>query len=91
MELKQIQDRIGKPFLLNGFTSTSEDMNIAKVFINNDDKDQFESFLYILEEEEDHYNKTASIRNISRFPHEEEFLLNMNNFFKTTNLIHFRW
>jgi hypothetical protein len=85
-EFQFIQNSLGKPFLLNGFISTSGDRNIAEKFMKYSQKEGFESVLLILEAGEQDMKKFASLKNISKFPHEDEYLINMNNFFRATNI-----
>jgi len=83
-EFTLIKERIGKPFMLNGFISTSGKIEIAQKFIRSEKSDEFENVLFVFECDDTDNPYYSCIKNISKFPHEEENLINMNNFFKIT-------
>ncbi len=78
----------GKSFLMNGFNSTSGDIYTSEKFRIDSKKEGFASIILILEAEEDDRKKFGSIKNISKFPHEDEYLIIMNNFFKGSCIEH---
>jgi hypothetical protein len=79
-EFERMKFRMGKPFLLNGFISTSGDVRIAKKFMKNDNEELYESALFVIEADTEDKSKFLSIRNFSKFPIEDEYLINMNKF-----------
>jgi tetratricopeptide (TPR) repeat protein len=85
-EFQYLRKFRGNPFLLNGFISTSGDINVAQKFRIDSKKDGFESILLVFEAENHDLNKFASIKNISKFPKEDEYLINMNNFFRISRI-----
>ncbi len=83
-EFTIMKERIGKPFLLNGFISTSGNIEIAQKFIKSEKNDEYENVLFVFECDDKDKPNYSCIKNLSKFPHEEENLINMNNFFKIT-------
>lgn len=79
-EIKVWEENAGKPMLVNGFISTSEDISIASKFTNRR-KENCEPVLIEINLPEDHKDLIYPIFLQSHFGEEKEYLLGINTFF----------
>jgi len=85
-ELQFIKASINKNFMIYGFTSATSDKNIAIDLIKNHKKNESESILLVFELENCGDNKIFSMKNFSLNKGDDDYVININNFFKISKI-----